>query len=660
MISFFQMITTANGTGTNLSDNKKSIGNGGENLFSMLLSNLNASAETCGKSSGLSLLSCALPAGDSIIADENLSPATDPVIPSDKTGKHPDRTSFQSSDFLLPGSAMSDIVAFLESKGFSTEQIDSIVLSSRNDEGLIQIHRLVAATQSARTGNVSGDSGLGVEMPLVPRVQELLLNMGLGVGEVREIVEQSKNETGGISLEKLTDSLNEHLFEPITNTEMVSLLEQNNISVTPQVSETVAAAVEHENIISINTQDAGTATVIPVREKAAADYQWPHGRETAGSAEKNDVVPNRDAPAAESAASALESKPENASQAYQDRDINKAALELKKEFMDFVDRKTNNAGQTGTLKTAVEEEGKAAQLQDAKALKESQAALNMASRLTKTIARESTQEASPINQVLSKGQEQWRKGVQEKIIDILKGEDQANVKGDNKGVIREQNGAMKDPGEFLKRGDQKTGQDILSAGSGSKTSQGTLPNEVADFKENLLSLRETQALDPISQNISNIREDIASKTQTKGAYNLPEPLPKVFDRMVIMIRNGEQSGKLMIQPPELGRIDIDLSIKNGHVQANLTTENIAVKEIIEANLNQLKQQLNDQGLIVEQFNVSVGSQNRQFREDFGHGWSNGYGSSRSDMSGTEEVAAATDEGSSPGMMNSRYRIDVRV
>jgi len=155
-------------------------------------------------------------------------------------------------------------------------------------------------------------------------------------------------------------------------------------------------------------------------------------------------------------------------------------------------------------------------------------------------------------------------------------------------------------------------------------------------------------------------EDLGPKTHTKGAYNLPEPLPKVFDRMVIMISNGEQSGKLMIQPPELGRIDIDLSIKNGHVQANLTTENIAVKEIIETNLNQLKQQLNDQGLIVEQFNVSVGSQNRQFREDFGQGWSSGHRSSRSGISGTEEVTAATDGGLLPGMTDSRYRIDLHV
>ncbi|MBN1626496.1 MAG: hypothetical protein JW944_08210, partial [Deltaproteobacteria bacterium] len=226
MINFFQMITATGGTGINLSDNTKTGGNNGESLFSILLSNMNGSTETSGGSSGLSLLMSALPAGSSIIADEDLSPAINSGIITDKTEKHHDKTSFQSSDLLLPESAMPDLASFLENKGFSTEQIDSILLSSLNEDGQIQMHKLATAIHSAEKGTLSDATGVTVDASYIPKVQELLFNMGMGVGEVTEIIEKSKNETGGVSLDKLTEALNEGLVDSITKTELVSLLEK--------------------------------------------------------------------------------------------------------------------------------------------------------------------------------------------------------------------------------------------------------------------------------------------------------------------------------------------------------------------------------------------------------------------------------------------------
>ena len=171
-------------------------------------------------------------------------------------------------------------------------------------------------------------------------------------------------------------------------------------------------------------------------------------------------------------------------------------------------------------------------------------------------------------------------------------------------------------------------------------------------------MKETPLVGLASQNISKISEGVDLKTRAKTAASLPDPLPKIFDRMVVMIKNGEQTGKLIIQPPELGKIDINLTIKDGHIQANLSAENYAVKQIIETNLNQLKQQLTDQGLIVEQFNVSVGSQHRQFQEDNNRAWSGGNGSSQSGVSEISDVSTIMDEASRT--MNNQYRIDVRV
>jgi flagellar hook-length control protein FliK len=112
-------------------------------------------------------------------------------------------------------------------------------------------------------------------------------------------------------------------------------------------------------------------------------------------------------------------------------------------------------------------------------------------------------------------------------------------------------------------------------------------------------------------------QPIASVRNAPQAAPLPEPLPKVVDRMVWMVRAGEQKTSLQIRPPELGRLDLDLVIRQGHVSAHLNAENPMVKELIEANLQQLKQQLNNLGLTVERFEVHAGLDDRRFADGQG-------------------------------------------
>ena len=60
-------------------------------------------------------------------------------------------------------------------------------------------------------------------------------------------------------------------------------------------------------------------------------------------------------------------------------------------------------------------------------------------------------------------------------------------------------------------------------------------------------------------------------------------------------------------------LDLDLVIKQGHLEANLSAETLQVKELIEANLGQLKQQLTDLGFVVDKFEVIQGSIRSFFR-----------------------------------------------
>lgn len=534
MINIFQMNPAMSATGSMLSCNSKTSDNAGDSLFSVLLNDLSGVGET-----------------------DRASLTTDSTGSPD-TGRRSDRASDQSSDFLLPASAMSNLESFLENKGFSPEQIDAMLLSSRNDEGFIQIHKLVEAIQSARAGTLSDGTGVFIDPAYVPRVEEMLFKMGFGVGEVKAIVENAGDKRGGLSLDKLVEAVNGQLDGSLSKTDMVSLLEQNNISVTSQAPDT-AAAPGSEN--SINNQ---------------AVYNRNY-----------DININS-----------------------RNYDIDKAAAELKKEFMDFIEGRSRRLGELENPDTALH----------------------------------------------LKAQARWQKGDREKITDILNSEKISNAGVSDKQTIKEQVQMPDDPAEFLKQGDQKIKQEILAGINGNKTTNQAQTTEEMDINEGLLNLKETQTIDPNSQNITKIAGSFDIKSHPKSLYNLPEPLPGVLDRMVIMIKNGEQSGRLVIQPPELGKIDIDLTVKNGHVQANLSTENFLIKEIIEANLDQLKQQLTDQGLVVEQFNVSVGSHNRQFEEESGQAVSSG----NTGVSGIDDITAAACEETDSIIMSNRYRIDLHV
>jgi len=101
--------------------------------------------------------------------------------------------------------------------------------------------------------------------------------------------------------------------------------------------------------------------------------------------------------------------------------------------------------------------------------------------------------------------------------------------------------------------------------------------------------------------------ETAPAQQARPSTGLPHPLPRILDRVIWMIRGGEQRSRIHISPPELGRLDIELYVRRGgHIHASLGAETPAVKELIESNLAQLRQQLADHGLSVDRFDVMVG------------------------------------------------------
>jgi len=68
---------------------------------------------------------------------------------------------------------------------------------------------------------------------------------------------------------------------------------------------------------------------------------------------------------------------------------------------------------------------------------------------------------------------------------------------------------------------------------------------------------------------------------------------------------------ITLKPETLGKLTLKVVTENGIVIAKFAAESQQVKEIIEANMQQLKDSLQNQGLSIQGFSVSVGQERKK-------------------------------------------------
>ena len=75
--------------------------------------------------------------------------------------------------------------------------------------------------------------------------------------------------------------------------------------------------------------------------------------------------------------------------------------------------------------------------------------------------------------------------------------------------------------------------------------------------------------------------------------------------------------EIHLKPDSLGRLSLKIIHERGEILAKITTENQQVKEILESNMQMLKDALEESGFNVQSLSVSVGNgkENSQYKEN---------------------------------------------
>ncbi len=106
-------------------------------------------------------------------------------------------------------------------------------------------------------------------------------------------------------------------------------------------------------------------------------------------------------------------------------------------------------------------------------------------------------------------------------------------------------------------------------------------------------------------------EEAASIHQTTYRDNLVQPreiVNQIIDKITLLTRSGEQELRMKLQPEFLGEIMIRMRRVKGVLTAEITTQNIAVKELLEGQMDTLRQRFQQMDMNVEEFRILLNNE----------------------------------------------------
>jgi flagellar hook-length control protein FliK len=124
------------------------------------------------------------------------------------------------------------------------------------------------------------------------------------------------------------------------------------------------------------------------------------------------------------------------------------------------------------------------------------------------------------------------------------------------------------------------------------------------------------ALDPAPQGAAVDAHSLAHHLESMVMQRLDQPESK--DKSSVVLR---------LDPPELGRVNVHLSVANDVVSIRMVTTDDAARQVIERQLSQLQQSLSDKGISFQDFQVQTGGsqQQRSSHQGFAKHWADNSG-----------------------------------
>ena len=138
------------------------------------------------------------------------------------------------------------------------------------------------------------------------------------------------------------------------------------------------------------------------------------------------------------------------------------------------------------------------------------------------------------------------------------------------------------------------------------------PGSITNSVQNLsLSWNQIQNLDTNQlAALMNSSEGLNSSATLQLA-NADRVMIQIIDKISPQLARGMQEAIIDLEPPRLGRLHIRLLFEDNSLNARIHVRNIMVGEVVRGNLAQLRSVLADQGIQIDNFQVTTGSGDSQ-------------------------------------------------
>lgn len=146
---------------------------------------------------------------------------------------------------------------------------------------------------------------------------------------------------------------------------------------------------------------------------------------------------------------------------------------------------------------------------------------------------------------------------------------------------------------------------VKQASSGDKLNQTEVHENVAPQVEK----------DNFQLNIKQANANLQKDSQVK--FNKSDIINQVIKKADVFVQGSHQEMVMKLEPESLGKLNLKIVIENGLVTAKFVAESQQVKEVLESSFNQLKDALQQKGISVQGFSVSVKQEGAGFNSGQG-------------------------------------------
>ena len=137
---------------------------------------------------------------------------------------------------------------------------------------------------------------------------------------------------------------------------------------------------------------------------------------------------------------------------------------------------------------------------------------------------------------------------------------------------------------------------------------GTVTNSVQNLS---LSWSQIQNLDTNQLAALMNSSEGLNNASTLQLVNADRVMIQIVDKISPQLARGMQEAVIDLEPPRLGRLHIRLLFEDSSLNARIHVRNVMVGEVVRGNLAQLRSVLADQGIQIDNFQVTTGSGDSQ-------------------------------------------------